>query len=438
MIPRYQTEAMSRLFSDAKKYQTWLAIEIACLEAHGRVHEKADADLVKRLKEKSCHINWDEFHKAVVRYEQETHHDVIAFLKALEDEFGEDARTLHLGLTSSDIVDTGWALIIKEASQRVEDNLATLIKTLWGKAQACRGVICLGRTHGQAAEPTTFGIKLLSHLMEIVRSYERLHQARKGCLVGKLSGAVGVYALLEPQIEAEVLNTLGLVPETVATQVVARDRLAAYVSQAAVLAGSIERLAVEIRLLMHGEVGEVSEPFYEKQKGSSAMPHKKNPILSENLTGLMRLVRSYALASFENQALWHERDISHSSVERVIIPDLFHVLDFALTRCIKLMDGLVVHKECMQQNLAEHGDILCSQAVMAALIQKGLMRQEAYEVVQKAALSTPAQFKKAIETDARKHLKSEDIEAIFSQSYTIRSESVLYDRALAVLSQYSL
>lgn len=438
MIPRYQTEAMRRLFDDTNKYQTWLAIEMACLEACERAQQKTDTGLVARLKQKACRIDWDDFHEAVVRYEQETHHDVIAFLKVLEDEFGDDARLLHLGLTSSDIVDTGWALIFKEASQKIEDNLGTLIKTLWKKAQTNRGVVCLGRTHGQAAEPTTFGIKLLSHLMELVRSFERLIQARKDCLVGKLSGAVGVYSLIDPQIEADALGALGLVPETIATQVVARDRLAAYVSQAAVLAGSIERLAVEIRLLMHGQVQEVSEPFYEKQKGSSAMPHKKNPILSENLTGLMRLVRSYALAALENQALWHERDISHSSVERVIIPDLFHVLDFALMRLNKLIDGLVVHKDRMRQNLAEVGDILCSQAVMAALIKKGLMRQEAYEIVQRAALSSPVQFKKAIETDARKHLKSEDIEEIFSQAHTIRSEPVLYDRALAALAQHGL
>lgn len=436
MIPRYQTKTMQAIFCDESKYKTWLLVEMAHLEAYLEHKKVPDDGLMDRLITRAQKIDWHKFIDEVEHHEQDTRHDVIAFLQTLEDTFGKDARLIHVGLTSSDIVDTAQAVLIGQASKELEHKLKHLITVLWRQAQKYRGVACLGRTHGQGAEPMTFGVKILSHLTELMRGYERLSLAKEACLVGKLSGAVGVYALTPPAIEQQALKKLGLKPEVVATQVVARDRHAALFSAMAVLAGSIERLAVEIRLLMHGQVKEISEPFFSKQKGSSAMPHKKNPILSENLTGLMRLVRAYAQASLENQALWHERDISHSSVERVIIPDLFHVMDFALSRLTNLMANLVVDETRMKKNLEAAGDGLQSQAVMLALIEKGLMRKAAYELVQTAALSGQKSFKDAL-TDAgiSEHLSQEELIKIFSDTDTMRHEEVLFDRVACLMNE---
>lgn len=436
MIPRYQTKTMQAIFCDESKYKTWLLVEMAHLEAYLGHKKIPDDGLLGRLTTQAQKIDWQRFVDAVEHHEQDTRHDVIAFLQTLEDTFGEDARLIHVGLTSSDIVDTAQAILIGQATGAIEQKLKQLIMVLWQQAQKYRGVVCLGRTHGQAAEPMTFGVKILSHLAELMRGYERLSLAKEGCLVGKLSGAVGVYALTSPAIEQRALTKLGLKPEVVATQVVARDRHAALCSAMAVLAGSIERLAVEIRLLMHGQVKEIAEPFSNKQKGSSAMPHKKNPILSENLTGLMRLVRAYAQAALENQALWHERDISHSSVERVIIPDLFHVMDFALSRLTDLMAHLVVDETRMKKNLESAGDGLQSQAVMLALIEKGLMRKAAYELVQTAALCGQKSFKDAlVDAGINEHLSQEELVKIFSSADLIRHEDALFDRVACLVNE---
>jgi adenylosuccinate lyase len=435
MIPRYQTEIMRTIFCDETKYQTWFKVEIAYLEAYLNQQKLADMSLLKRISAKADTIDWTSLSAATLGYEQETRHDVIAFLQALEDIFGEDSRLIHVGLTSSDIVDTALALQMQEASQEISKKLKNLVAVMWQQAQNCRGIMCLGRTHGQAAEPTTFGLKLLSHVAEIHRGHQRFVAAAEDCRVGKLSGAVGVYALTHPLVEQQALTALGLKPETVATQVVARDRHAALFAACATLAGSIERLAVEIRLLMHGQVKEVSEPFHKKQKGSSAMPHKKNPIVSENLTGLMRLIRSYSIASLENQALWHERDISHSSVERVIVPDLFHVLDFAVTRLTDLIAHLVIDAPRMKKNLDDAGDRLLSQAVMLALIEKGLMRQEAYEMVQNASLDGHKSFKAGLlDADIEQYLSTDELETIFSASYCVRHEGYVFDRVAKLIA----
>lgn len=439
MISRYQTELMKELWSDENKFKTWYLVEIAHLRARLANLGQEKNDLIKRLEKKKETIDWAHFSQEVFRYDREIRHDVIAFLHALEDELGDDARLLHLGLTSSDIVDTSFALLLRASLEEILKKLRLLIDTLWQQAQKYRGVMCLGRTHGQAAEPTTFGIKLLSHLAEFERSFKRLLAIKKDIAVGKLSGAVGVYSHTDPLVEKNALFALGLNPETVATQTIARDRHAAFFSALAVLAGSIERLAVEIRLLMHGQVAEVFEPFYEKQKGSSAMPHKKNPVLSENLTGLMRLMRSYAQAALENQALWHERDISHSAVERVIAPDALSVMDFALDRAVQVAKDLVVDQEKMAHNLDDVSDKLLSQAVMLALVDKGLMRQSAYEMVQKAALSSQNKnFKDALKhVGIHEFLNDDELIDIFSSQRHIVHEHHLYERVHELLRDFS-
>lgn len=424
MIPRYQTEFMQELFSDEHKYYQWFLVEIAYLEAYlsQKTHDEA---LIERLTTKAKTIDWVEFAKKVAIAERETRHDVIAFLEVLELELGADVRMIHLGLTSSDVVDTAFSGILKAGGIEILKRLRELIGELTQKALENKGVSCLGRTHGQAAEPTTFGIKLLGHACELERSYKRISLAVKEISYGKLSGAVGVYAHTCPEVEKRALDNLGLDPETVATQVVARDRHAAFFTSLAVLAGSMERLAVEIRLLMHGEVREVKEAFLAKQKGSSAMPHKKNPILSENISGLMRLVRSYALSALENQALWHERDISHSSVERVIAPDCLNVLDFSLTRLSGVIKGLEVDAARMKENLNHHSETILSQAVMIALIKKGMMRKAAYELVQEAVLNNNLPSKLDSFGFSEEELKE--------LRKTNENEEILFERALLLI-----
>lgn len=435
MIPRYQSTGMKELWSDERKYQTWFLVERTYLECYLRHQQAFDSELIERLKQAFDRIDWHQFAKRVFHYEQEVKHDVIAFLHALEDEIGADARLIHIGLTSSDIVDTSFAFLLKTAAEKIKNNLQAVIKALWQQALAQRAVLCLGRTHGQPAEPTTFGLKLLGHLCELLRGYERLKHATDEISVGKFSGAVGVYAHAHPDIEANALRALDLKPETVATQVVARDRHASFFATLAVLAGSIERLVVEIRLLMHGQVKEVFEPFSARQKGSSAMPHKKNPVLSENLTGLMRMVRSYAMAAMENQALWHERDISHSSVERIIGPDATSIMEFALVRLTGLISALVVDKAQMAKHLSDAGDSLSSQSLMLALINQGLARREAYEIVQKAALSAGVN-RLTDELLAAGHqalLTREACENIIENSRRVVHEDLLFERVKNLL-----
>jgi adenylosuccinate lyase len=435
MIPRYQTEIMQTIWSEENKYAIWYDVEVAYLEAYLAYHQDIDQDslLIDRLKNKT--IDWVKFSQDVQKYEKETHHDVIAFLQSLEAQIGKDARLIHIGLTSSDIVDTAFALILKQAAKEINKELKNLLEILWRQANLYRKVICIGRTHGQPAEPTTFGIKLLSHLCELIRGSKRLELAIKDISVGKLSGAVGVYAYTRPEIELQALTTLGLTPETVATQVVARDRHAAFFVSLATLAGSIERLAVEIRLLMHGEIQEAFEPFFKKQQGSSAMPHKKNPILSENLTGLMRLIRSYSMAAMENQALWHERDISHSCVERVIAPDATSIMVFALKRLANIFSDLVIDKNRMTRNFKNAGDILCSQGVMLHMIKLGVMRQEAYKIVQMAALKNNGKtFKEElIDAGIKRYLDEPSLDKILLANKKVIFEDSLFQRVAELM-----
>lgn len=435
MIPRYSDPFMQQLWSDENKYQTWFRVELAVVEAY-----EASGDVpkgtAKNLQQKSVDIDWKLFAADVERHEAVTRHDVIAFLTTVEGHFGEEARWVHLGLTSSDVVDTSFALQLSAAGEQVRMRLQKLSDILKSRALEHQNTLCLGRTHGQAAEITTFGLKLLSFYAESKRMEMRLDVALKNIRYGKLSGAVGNYSNIHPNIEEDALTQLGLEVESVATQVIPRDRHSEFFAALAILGGLIERISVEVRHLMRSEVAEASEPFGKGQKGSSAMPHKKNPILTENLTGMARLLRSHATASFENQALWHERDISHSSVERIIGPDATTLADFGLKRLAGVMEGLVVHEAKMRDNLSLAGEMVYSQHVLSALIKQGVMRQEAYAWVQQAALSSRdgnGSFLSNLQTheDIQKNLSGDEIHGLFSPEYHLRNVSHIFSRILA-------
>jgi len=359
---------------------------------------------------------------------------VIAFLTALEEVLGKDSRWLHLGMTSSDVVDTAFAYLLKESGLQLLERLFVLRKNLFEKAFKHKNTICLGRTHGQAAEVTTFGLKLLSFAVEMQRNEERLKLAIDEISHGKLSGAVGNYGNIEPSIEREVMKTLGLKVETVSTQIVPRDRHAVFFAVLAVIAGGLERLAVEIRHLMRSEVAEAFEPFGKGQKGSSAMPHKKNPVLTENITGLARLIRGFASAAFENQALWHERDISHSSVERIIGPDATTVLDFAMHRMNQVISGLVVDEKKMLQHIDETGGLIFSESILLLLAKKGVFRQTAYTWVQEAAMKAregEGDFQNNLKKhkEVRKYLSNANIEEAFDVKHHLRHLDEIFKRS---------
>jgi adenylosuccinate lyase len=437
MIDRYKTSIMTDIFSEENKYKTWFNVELAYLKAYVHYKKIDYKNSIEALEKGAKNLDWPAFVNTVKKHEETTRHDVIAFLQSLEYEFKEHARLIHMGLTSSDIVDTNMAILLGQAISEIEKKLGTFLNSLWHKAKQNEGVLCLGRTHGQAAETMSFGVKLLSHVAEIARSLTRLSVVKEECLVGKFSGAVGVYGFTDPMIEAMALEKLGLKAETVATQVVARDRYAALFAVMAVLAGSIERLCIELRLLMHGNIKEASEAFLVGQKGSSAMPHKKNPILCENICGLMRMVRSYVIPALENQALWHERDISHSSVERVILPDMFHILDFALTRLISVIENLQVHEKVMKENLEAVKDQLLSQVILTKLIDSGLSRKEAYEMVQEAILKSNKSIQDSlVEAGITKYLSLSDINELSYAS--LKNESLLFERVEKILSGFKI
>ncbi|MBI1947059.1 MAG: adenylosuccinate lyase [Deltaproteobacteria bacterium] len=430
MIPRYSHETLVRLWSDAHRLRVWLDVEIAVTaawEARGQVPGGTAARLSARARD----IDTAALAARQTELEQTTQHDVIAFLQACEELLGDDARWLHFGMTSSDVVDTAFALLLREAGTEVLGALDRVPAALRERALEHKMTPCLGRTHGQAAEPTTFGLKLLSSWAELSRGRARLLAALEEVRTGKIAGAVGNYGNVPPDVEAAALSSLGLTVEPVATQVVPRDRHAVFFSTLAVIAGGLERLAVEVRHLQRTEVKEAFEPFGKGQRGSSAMPHKKNPILSENLTGLCRLLRGYAGAALEDIALWHERDISHSSVERVIAPDATTALHFALLRTEKLVRGLVVDPARMAHNLAAAGDIVGSGAVLLALVERGVPRQEAYGWVQRCALGG-GDFKKQLAADAEvsTRLTAADVDRLLSVEHHLRHVDAMFARVL--------
>jgi adenylosuccinate lyase len=380
MIARYTRPEMGRIWSEENGFQKWLDVEILAAEGLAQLGKIPKA-AVARIKKKA------RFNVARIRkIEAEVKHDVIAFLSCVAESMGDDARFLHVGMTSSDVIDTGLAIQLKEASAILLQDVKDLMKVLRRQALKYKWTVMIGRTHGVHAEPITFGLKLALWYQEMARNLSRLEKAVDEIGVGQISGAVGTFAQISPKVEAYVCRKAGLKPALISNQIIQRDRHAYYFATLAVIASSLDKFAVEIRHLQRTEVQEAEEPFTEGQKGSSAMPHKRNPILSENVSGLARLMRSYAGAALENVALWHERDISHSSVERVIAPDATIVLDFMLRRMIYVLGNLCVYPENMKRNLAKSGGTVFSEKVLLALVDKGIARDAAYRMVQRHAL----------------------------------------------------
>jgi len=420
MLDRYSSPETRELWSEKRKYETWYKIERAITSARGLGHLP------------DIEFNVDR----ILEIEKVTRHDVIAFLTYLEEVIGEDARKVHVGCTSSDIVDTGFSLLLLESLDIIEDRLTRFIGVLTRMAYQYASTPMIGRSHGIHAEPTTFGLFIAGHLSEAKRNMARLMTAREEIRVGKVSGAVGTYAHLSPEIERVALKSLGLKPETVSTQVVARDRYAVLFSALALIAGGVERLAVNLRHLQRTEVREVEERFAVGQKGSSAMPHKRNPISSENLCGLARVVRSNLQPSFENIPLWHERDISHSSVERHTAPETTSLVIYMLERITSVMENLAVNVDRMRKNLDVTNGLIYSESVLLALVEKGVPRQEAYVMVQRNAMESyesGVSFKKLIDHDAdiSCHLSLAEIRDCFDLEHCLRHAVEIIDRVVS-------
>ncbi len=430
MIPRYTPLEMGRLWSDQRKYDTWLRVESAAADAmadHGLIPLDAARDIREKGKVDAARVD---------EIERTTQHDVIAFTTAVAEHVGASARWLHFGMTSSDVIDTAHALQMQASVNLLLRDLSVLLRVVRDRADEHRRTPMIGRTHGVHAEPMTFGLKLALWFTELVRDYDRLVRAREAISVGKLSGAVGTYAHLDPSIEQAVCDALGLTPAPVASQVIQRDRHAELLSTLAITAASLEKFAVEVRGLQKTEIGEVAEPFAKGQKGSSAMPHKRNPIGCEQITGLARLVRGNAMAALENVALWHERDISHSSVERVIVPDSFCALDHMVQRFTRIVRDLVVYSERMRDNLDRSRGVVFSGTVLLELASQGVSREDAYVMVQRNAMRSHDEaldFKSLLLGDAEVMavLSNDDISQAFDLDVQLRHVDAIMDRAFA-------
>jgi adenylosuccinate lyase len=418
---------MGRIWSDERRYETWLQVEIAAADAMARagiVPSDAAADIRERGGFDIARID---------EIERTTQHDVIAFTTSVAEHVGPSARWLHFGLTSSDVIDTAQAVQMQEACDLILDGLDDLRRAVRTRAQMHRRTPMIGRTHGVHAEPMTFGLKLALWYAELTRDRARIRRAREGISVGKLSGAVGTFGHLPPAIEADVCRALGLEPAPVASQVIQRDRHAELLAAMAITGSSLEKFALEIRGLQKTEIGEVEEPFARGQKGSSAMPHKRNPIGCEQIVGLARLLRGNAVAAFENNALWHERDISHSSVERVILPDSFSVLDHMLRRLTRIVAGMVVHPDRMLENLARSRGVVFSGTVLLELARRGVSREQAYEWVQRNALRAfdeQCDFKELLlaDPDVTQVLPPAELERAFDLDEQLKHVDHIFDR----------
>lgn len=428
VIERYTLPEMGSIWTDTAKLKSWLDVEIAVCEAQGELGY-IPADAVEEIKAKA---NFNP--SRVLEIEAEVRHDVIAFLTNVNEYVGDAGRYIHLGLTSSDVLDTALALQLVASVDILLQRLEDLIQAIRYQAQQHRDTVMVGRSHGIHAEPMTFGFKLAGWLAEVLRNRDRLLHLRTSIAVGKISGAVGTYANIDPRVEEIACQKLGLEPDTASTQVISRDIHAEYVQTLALLAASIERFAVEIRNLQRTDVLEVEEFFAKGQKGSSAMPHKRNPIRSERLTGLARVIRGYTIAALENVALWHERDISHSSVERMMLPDASIVAHFMLVEITDLVKHLLVYPENMKQNMNVYGGVIFSQRVLLTLVQKGINREEAYRIVQSCAHEAwnkpNGNFHDLIAKDSRvrSFLKPEEIEACFDPKLHLRNLDQVYQR----------
>lgn len=427
MIPRYTRKVMADIFEAENRFKIWLEIETLATEKMAELGVVPQSAAIA-IREKG---NFDI--ARIDEIEAEVKHDVIAFLTSVAEFVGEESRYVHQGMTSSDVVDTCFAKQLTQAADLLLEDLDGLLAALKRRALEHKETLCIGRSHGIHAEPTTFGLKLAGHYAAFKRARERLVLARKEIAVCTISGAVGTYATIDPSVEAYVGEKMGLTPETVATQVIPRDRHAMFFSTLAVIASSVENLAIEIRHLQRTEVREAEEFFSPGQKGSSAMPHKRNPILTENLTGLARLVRAAVIPALENVALWHERDISHSSVERNIGPDACVTLDFALSRLTGVIDKLLVYPDTMMENLEKMGGLVFSQRTLLALTQNGISREDAYRIVQRNAMKVweskgKLKLRDALESDSQvtEKLDKKALDAIFDYSaYTKNIDSII-------------
>lgn len=427
MISRYAREEMSTIWTEENQFQAWLDVELAACWAWAKIgtipmedvevlYQKATFD-VARIKE----------------IEEQTRHDVVAFTRSVSESLGEEKKWIHFGLTSTDVVDTAWGVRLKQANELLKTDIQRMIDVLAAKAKKYKYTVMMGRTHGIHAEPTTFGLKCALWYAEMVRNLERFEKAAADVEFGKLSGSVGTFANIPPEVEEFTCEKLGLTPAPISTQTLQRDRHAYYMSTIALIGSTLEKMAVEVRHLQRSEVREAEEAFRKGQKGSSSMPHKRNPISSENIAGCSRVLRGYMVSAFENIPLWHERDISHSSAERIILPDATILLDYMLSRFANVMENLVVFEENMETNIWKTHGLVFSQRVLNKLIEKGIVREQAYDSVQPLAMQAwenQIPFKPLVEADSfiSGHLSKEEIEDAFDLNHHTRNVDVIFKR----------
>jgi adenylosuccinate lyase len=427
MIERYTRPEMGNIWTEKNRFNAWLEVEILACEAWSELGVIPKED-VKLLRENAT-FDVDRINEI----EKDTRHDVVAFTRAVSETLGEERKWVHYGLTSTDVVDTALSYVIKQANDILSKDLNNFVEILKNKAKEHKYTVQMGRTHGVHAEPTTFGLKLALWYQEMKRNVERFEEARKNIEVGKISGAVGTYANIDPFVEKFVCEKLGLEAAPISTQTLQRDRHAHYMSTLALIATSIEKFAVEIRGLQKSETREVEEFFAKGQKGSSAMPHKRNPIGSENMTGMARVIRGYMMTAYENVPLWHERDISHSSAERIILPDATIALNYMLNRFSNIVKNLTVYPENMKRNMDRTLGLIFSQRVLLSLIDKGLVREEAYDTVQPKAMEAwelQVPFRSLIEKDDKitSLLTKEELDDCFDPTHHLKNVDVIFDR----------
>lgn len=427
MLERYTRKEMSNIWTEQNRYQAWLEVEILACEAWAELGDipKEDVEKIRA----NAKFDVDRIHEI----ELETRHDVVAFTRSVSESLGEERKWVHYGLTSTDVVDTANSYLLKQANEILRKDLENFIAIIGEKAKEHKYTVTMGRTHGVHAEPTTFGLKLALWYEEMKRNLERFNFAADGVEFGKISGAVGTYANIDPFVEAYVCEKLGTTPAPISTQTLQRDRHAEYLATLALIATSVEKFAVEVRALQKSEVREVEEFFAKGQKGSSAMPHKRNPIGSENVTGLARVIRGHMVTAYENVPLWHERDISHSSAERIILPDSTILLDYILNRFGNIVKNLTVFPENMKRNMDRTLGLIYSQRVLLALIDKGLAREAAYDVVQPRAMEAwekQVPFRELVEQDTTitENLSREEIADCFDYNYHLKNVDLIFDR----------
>jgi adenylosuccinate lyase len=427
MIERYTRPEMGAIWTDENRYKAWLEVEILACEAWAELGDIPKEDVAKIRENASFNIN------RILEIEEETRHDVVAFTRAVSETLGEERKWVHYGLTSTDVVDTALSYLLKQANDVLLKDIEAFIKIIAEKAKEHKYTVMMGRTHGVHAEPTTFGLKLGLWYEEMKRNLERFKAAADGIQFGKISGAVGTYANIDPFVEKYVCEKLGITPAPISTQTLQRDRHAAYMSTLALIASSIEKFATEIRGLQKSETREVEEFFAKGQKGSSAMPHKRNPIGSENMTGMARVIRGYMLTAFENVPLWHERDISHSSAERVILPDATIALNYMLNRFATIVKNLTVYPENMKRNMDRTFGLIYSQRVLLTLIDKGMVREEAYDLVQPKAMEAwekQVPFRQLVEAEERisNLLSPKELDDCFDYNHHLTHVDTIFDR----------